>query len=306
MEEAVDAMREAFGQLSGYQAEIPARTSVEGESGVLMVMAGRLSKSSAMGAKLISVFGDNAERGLPVVNAVLVMVDGATGIPLAVVEGSYLTALRTGAASGLATELLSRKGASVLTVFGAGVQARTQVEAIRTVRHIREVRIVSRTRESAESMADELEGLEVRVMEDRAEAVRGADVICTATTSREPVFPGEEVNPGTHVNGLSSLGAEAREVDDAFVSRARIVVDSVEAALEEAGDLVGPIRRNVITRADVYGELGEVVNGRLPGRTDDEQITFFKSVGNAAQDLAMGRRLMVHAAQNDLGTMLEL
>ncbi|MFW6200208.1 MAG: ornithine cyclodeaminase family protein [Gemmatimonadota bacterium] len=306
MEEAVDAMREAFGQLSGYQAEIPARTSVEGESGVLMVMAGRLSKSSAMGAKLISVFGDNAERGLPVVNAVLVMVDGATGIPLAVVEGSYLTALRTGAASGLATELLSRKGASVLTVFGAGVQARTQVEAIRTVRHIREVRIVSRTRESAESMADELEGLEVRVMEDRAEAVRGADVICTATTSREPVFPGEDVDPGTHVNGLSSLGAEAREVDDAFVSRARIVVDSVEAALEEAGDLVGPIRRNVITRADVYGELGEVVNGRLPGRTDDEQITFFKSVGNAAQDLAMGRRLMVHAAQNDLGTMLEL
>lgn len=306
MDEAIDAMREAFGQLSGYQAEIPPRSSVRAEKGVLMVMSGRLSKSNAMGAKLISVFESNAERGLPVVNALLVMVDAATGIPLAVVEGTYLTALRTGAASGLATDLLAREDASVLTVFGAGVQARTQVEAVRAVRSIQEVRIVSRRPESAAELAEELEGVDVEVLEDRTRAVRGAHVVCTATTSYEPVFRGEDLDPGTHVNGLSSLGPDAREVDDGLVTRARIVVDSMEAALEQAGDLVSPIRRNVISRADLYGELGEIVNGRLPGRTGPDQITFFKSVGNAAQDLAMGRRLMVHAAQHDLGTMVEM
>lgn len=306
MEEAIDAMREAFGQLSGYQAEIPPRTSVPAEKGVFMVMPGRLSKSSAMGAKLISVFESNAERGLPVVNALLVMVDAGTGIPLAVVEGAYLTALRTGAASGLATDLLAREDASVLTVFGAGVQARTQVEAVRSVRDIEEVRVVSRKPESAAELAEELDGLTVEALEDRSRAVRGAHVICTATTSVDPVFPGEDVDPGTHVNGLSSLGPEAREVDDDLVTRARIVVDSLESCLGQAGDLADPIRRNVISRADVYGELGEIVNGRLPGRTEPEQITFFKSVGNAAQDLAMGRRLMVHAAQHDLGTMVEM
>lgn len=310
MAEAVDAMREAFGQLSGYQAEIPFRASVPADGGVLLGMPGRLEKSGALGAKLVSIFEGNPQRGLPAVNALLLMMDPETGVPLAVIEGTYLTALRTGAASGLATDLLAQDDAAVLTVFGAGAQARTQVQGVRSVRPLTEVRIVSRTRASAEEMADELrgelEGVSVRVMEDPAAAVRGARVICTATTSAEPVFRGEDVEAGTHVNGVGSYTPEAREVDDAFIERARVVVDSMEVALEEAGDILVPIRRNVISRADLYGELGEIVNGRLPGRTTRDQITFFKSVGNAAQDLAVGRRLLVRATQRNVGTMLEL
>jgi len=277
---------------------------------VMLIMPGRLKESGAFGAKVVSVFEKNPERGLPAVNALVLMVDPTTGLPTAIMEGTYLTALRTGAASGLATELLARRDASVLTVFGAGAQARTQAEAVRAVRPIEEVRVVSRTRASAEAFAEELrEGdgqVEVRVLEDRAEAVRGAHVVCTATTSSHPVFPGEAVDPGVHVNGVGSYRPTDREVDDALVRRARIVVDSMEAAMEEAGDVIGPIRRSVISRTGIYGELGELVNEKKRGREDHDQVTFFKSVGNAAQDLAVGRRVVERAEAEDLGTVVEL
>lgn len=310
MDEAIDAMREAFGQLSAYQADIPLRTAVSGEDGVMLIMPGRLKESGAFGAKVVSVFESNPGRGLAAVNALLLMVDPATGLPRAIADGTYLTALRTGAASGLATDLLAREGASVLTVFGAGAQARTQVAAVRAVRPVEEVRIVSRTRASAEAFAEELRedegGLRVRVVDEPAAAAKGAHVICTATTSSEPVFSGGDVDPGTHVNGIGSYRPTDREVDDTLVSRARIVVDSMDAAMEEAGDVIGPIRRNVISRTGIHGELGDVVNGRKPGRSSDDQITFFKSVGNAAQDLAVGRRLVERAEAEDLGTVVEL
>lgn len=306
MEEAVDAMRRAFGQLSSGDAQVPLRTSVEGEGGVMLVMPGRLRADEAMGAKVVSVFEGNRERGLPAVSALLLLVDPATGIPRAVLEGEALTALRTGAASGLATDLLARGDASVLTVFGAGVQARTQVEGVRAVRPIRELRIVSRTRASAEAFAREVEGVEVRVLDDPAVAVRGAQVICTATTSSEPVFPGEAVDPGTHVNGVGSFTPSTREVDDNLVRRARVVVDSREAALAEAGDLLLPMERGVFSASDVHGELGEIVNGSLSGREDDRQVTFFKSVGSAAQDLAVGRRALERAGSQGIGTVVAL
>jgi len=306
MEGAIAAMEEAFGQLSAYQADIPLRTPVSGEGGVMLLMPGRLKRSGAMGAKMVSVFEDNPERDLPAVNALVLMVDPGTGLPRALIEGGYLTALRTGAASGLATRLLALPDARVLTVFGAGAQARTQVEAVRAVRPIEEVRIVARSRESAGSLASELDGVEARAVEDRAEALRGARVVCTATTSATPVFRGEDVEPGTHVNGIGSYTPKMREVDDELVSRARIVVDSMEAAMEEAGDLIGPIRRNVISRTGLHGELGQIVNGELGGRDDEERVTFFKSVGNAAQDLAVGRRIVEEAEGAGLGTVVEL
>ncbi|HSR41491.1 MAG TPA: hypothetical protein VLL48_04960, partial [Longimicrobiales bacterium] len=153
MDEAIDAMREAFGQLSAFQADIPLRSAVSGEDGVMLIMPGRLKESGAFGAKVVSFFEKNPRRGLPAINALVLMVDPSTGLPTAIMEGAYLTALRTGAASGLATELLPRPEASVLAVFGAGAQARTQVAAVRAVRPIEEVRIVSRTRASAEAFA---------------------------------------------------------------------------------------------------------------------------------------------------------
>jgi ornithine cyclodeaminase len=273
-------------------------------------MPGYLRDSRVLGGKVVSVFGSNARRGLPVVTAVVLLLDAETGLPRALLDGTALTALRTGAASGLATRLLARVEASVLAVFGAGAQARSQIEAVRAVRPIREVRIVSRSRSSAERLAGELDGLagglRVRVLEDRGEAVAGAHVIVAATDSATPVFPGERVEPGAHVNGVGSFTPAMQEVDETLVARARVVIDTREGALAEAGDLILPLRKGLVREEDVNTELGEVVLGRRPGRTRADQVTFFKSVGNAAQDLAVAGHALEAAARLGVGRVAEL
>lgn len=310
MADAIDAMASAFAQLASGRAEIPLRTPVQADGGLALFMPGYLGDSRVLGGKIVSVFQGNAEKGLPVVTAAVILLDPATGLPRALLDGTTLTALRTGAASGLATRLLAREDASVLAVFGAGVQARTQVEAVRAVRAIREIRIVDRSREAAERLAEELRGgpgpLDVRVFIDPEEAARGAHVICTATTSSEPVFPGDAVLPGTHVNGVGSYTKEMQEVDAALVSRAKVIVDTRDGALAEAGDLVIPLRKGILRREELGTELGEVVLGTRPGRTSADEITFFKSVGNAAQDLAVAGLALGAAEREGAGTVVEL
>jgi ornithine cyclodeaminase len=311
MPDAIEAMASAFGQLSSGRAQIPLRTSVDAERGVSLFMPGYLRDTRVLGGKIVSVFGDNPAVGLPVVTAAVLLLDSATGLPRALLDGTALTALRTGAASGLATRLLARPDASVLAVFGAGVQARTQIEAVRAVRPIREIRIVSRTRASAERLARELRGgasdvPTVRVLEDRAEALKGAHVLVAATSSATAVFPGDRVEPGAHVNGIGSYTPEMQEVDEAVVTRALVVVDTREGALAEAGDLIIPLRKGLVREADVNTELGEVLLGRRPGRTREDQLTFFKSVGNAAQDLAVGARALAEAERTGAGKQVEL
>jgi ornithine cyclodeaminase len=310
MTDAIEAMASAFGQLSSGRAEIPLRTSVDAERGVSLFMPGYLRDTRVLGGKIVSVFGDNPEVGLPVVTAAVLLLDSDTGLPRALLDGTALTALRTGAASGLATRLLARADASVLAVFGAGVQARTQIEAVRAVRRIREVRIVSRRRASAERLAGEIKGGRgapvVRVLEDRAEAVRGAHVLVAATSSATPVFPGDRVEGGAHVNGFGSYTPEMQEVDEAVVTRARVVVDTRTGALAEAGDLIIPLRKGLVREADVNTELGEVLLGVRPGRARDDEVTFFKSVGNAAQDLAVAARALAEAERTGAGKQVEL
>jgi ornithine cyclodeaminase len=306
MRQAIDAMREAFGQLSAGHAHVPLRLTMATEKGVTLFMPAYLQATGDLGAKVVSVYGDNPQRGLPMINAVVLVLDNKTGVPLALMDGTYLTALRTGAGAGLATELLARQDASTVAVFGAGAQARTQLEAVRTVRPIREVRIVSRTHASAGRFANELEGVDVRVMDDRSAAVRGADIIVAATTSSTPVFDGNDVEAGTHINALGSFKPEMQEIDARVVRRAKIVVDQRKAALEEAGDLIIPIRQGLISADDIYAELGEIVNGDKAGRTSDDEITFFKSVGNAAQDVATARWVLQAAEEKGLGTVIAL
>jgi ornithine cyclodeaminase/alanine dehydrogenase-like protein (mu-crystallin family) len=310
MTDAIDAMASAFAQLSSGRADIPLRTPVEADGGLALFMPGYLRDSRVLGGKVVSVFTGNAAAGLPVISAAVLLLDPSTGLPRALLDGTVLTALRTGAASGLATRLLAHPDASVLAVFGAGVQARTQIEAVRAVRRVREIRIVSRTKASAERLAAELEGGDdaprVRVVEDPAEAASGAHVLVAATTSAVPVFPGDAVDPGAHVNGVGSYSQEMQEVDAALVARARVVVDTRDGALAEAGDLLIPLRQGLVSE-DVLGtELGEVVLGTRPGRTADDDITFFKSVGNAAQDLAVAALALEAAERTGAGTTVEL
>jgi len=277
---------------------------------VALFMPGHLGETGALGAKVVSVFGGNPARGLPVIHALVLLLDPGTGVPRAVMDGTRLTALRTGAAGGLATDLLARPDASVLAVFGAGVQARTQVEAVRTVRRVREIRLLDSVPAAAERFAEELAGEAgappVRVLSDPRAAVEGADVIVTATTSSHPLFPGDAVAPGTHVSGIGSYTPLMREVDSQLVRRATVVVDTREAALAEAGDLLIPLGEGVIEEDHIVAELGEVVRGLHPGRTRPDEITFFKSVGNAAQDLAVAHLALEEAERRGEGVRVEL
>jgi ornithine cyclodeaminase len=310
MSGAIEAMRAAFAQLSAGHAEVPVRQTLNTESGITLVMPAYVAGESALGAKIVSVFEGNRQRCLPVITGVVLLLDAATGVPVALLEAAELTALRTAAAAGLATSLLAREDASVLALFGAGPQARAQLEAMRAVRPLREVRVVARTRESAVRFATQAASahpeLIVEVPADPNTAVPGADLVVTATTSAAPVFCGSDAQAGCHVNGIGSFRPETREVDTELVRRARVVVDSRDAALAEAGDLLIPIGEGAIDESHIDAELGEIVLGLSgPGRAGRE-ITFFKSVGSAAQDMAVARRIVDHAVAAKLGSLVEI
>jgi len=306
MPAAIDAMREAFAALSAQDATVPMRLALETEHGVSLFMPAHLRESGNAGAKVVSVNPGNAARGLPAIHAVVLVLDVLTGRPTALMDGTWLTALRTGAVGGLAADLLARSDAKTVALFGAGVQARTQLEAVRCVREITEVRVVSRSGASADRLAGEVVGVRAVRVDDANEAIEGADIIIAATSSSTPVFDGARVEPGTHVTGVGSYTLDMREVDTALVQRARIIVDQREAVMEEAGDIVGPIRDGVVDETVIIAEIGEVVLGRVPGRTADSEITFFKSVGNAVQDVAVAARVLAAAESEGHGLVVDL
>ena len=237
--------------------------------------------------------------------------DPATGAPVGLLEGAALTALRTGAASGAATDLLARPEARTVAIFGSGVQARTQFEAVCAVRQLEVAWVFSRSRDHAQAFAIALEReswapASVSVAESPAEAIREADIICTATTSSTPVFDGHDLRPGTHINAIGGYSPTMQEVDSGTVGSSVLVVDSRETALAEAGDLVIPIQAGLFSAGHIHAELGEIVNGTRPGRTDPEQITLFKSVGVAVQDAIAAGRALARAEQLGLGQIIEL
>ncbi len=309
MSEAIEVVREAFSQLSAGQAVVPLRTPVpvEKREAVTLFMPAYLAASDAMGAKVVSVFPGNPARGLPLIHALVLVVDAETGQPTAVMDGTYLTALRTGAASGVATDLLARPDARVAAIFGAGAQARTQLEAVCTVRTIERVWVFDAVPELAVAYAEEMAQhghpipATISVAESPAQAVRDADVICTATTSTRPVFEDADLKPGVHINGIGSYTPEMQEIPAATVARAKVVVDSRGASLAEAGDLILPLQQGLINEADIHGEIGEVAAGKIPGRQAEDEVTFFKSVGVAVQDVAVAELVLRRAAALSLG-----
>ena len=303
---AIDAMRDAFAAVSGGEATVPIRLGLETEHGVSLFMPAYLSAIGAAGAKVVSVNPGNAAVGLPVIHGVVLVIEATTGRPIALMDGTWLTALRTGAVGGLAADLLARPDASTVALFGAGVQARTQLEAVRCVRSITTVRIVSATGASADRLTAELDGIDALRVDDPDAALLGADIVIAATNSATPVFDGSRIEPGTHVTGVGSFTTEMREVDTELIRRARVVVDQREAILEEAGDIVGPIRDGDVDESVMAAEIGEIVLGRAPGRTHADEITFFKSVGNAAQDVAVAARVLAAAERESLGVVVEL
>jgi len=306
MPAAIDVMRSAFSALADGSAIVPLRLALETEHGVSLLMPAHISGSGQTGAKIVSVNPGNADIGLPVIHAVVLVLDPTTGRALALMDGTWLTALRTGAIGGLAADLLAREEASTVALFGSGVQARTQLQAVRCVRPVTDVRVVSPDGAGADAFVAELEGVAARRVEDPDEAIEGADIIIAATNSSTPVFDGAKVEPGTHVTGVGSFTPAMREVDTALIRRARVIVDQREAVLAEGGDIAGPIADGDVDASVMAAEIGEVILGREAGRTSPEEITFFKSVGNAVQDISVAALVLAAAEEDGLGVLVDI
>lgn len=307
MRQAIDAVREGFVALSAGRARVPLRSALETPGGVLLTMPAQIEGAPVSAVKVVAVCPANPSRGLPTIHAAVLVTDAQTGEPLALMDGRILTALRTGAASGLATELLAVPGASVLAVIGAGAQARTQVAAVCAVRPIAEIRVYSLA--GAEQMAEELRGLydaRIVVAPTAHAALDGAQVVIAATNSATPVVRLADLAPGAHVNGIGSFTPQMQEIAADVVLAARVVVDHRASAWAEAGDLIIPRDQGVIAEDKVYAEIGEIAAGLKPGRQNPGEITFFKSVGNAVQDAALAARVLAAAQERGLGTEVAL
>jgi ornithine cyclodeaminase len=308
MSAAIDAVAAAFARLAAGGATVPLRTVVEvpEQDAVSLFMPAYMAptagEGAALGMKIVNIFPYNhANHQLPTINAVVLLINPQTGQPLAVMDAGYLTALRTGAGSGVATRYMARPESKVLALFGAGAQARTQVLAVCAERPIERILIVNRWRERAESLIALLQQdgvqADLSIAANSSEALAEADIVCCATSSPTPVFADAELRPGTHINAVGAFKPELAEVPPATVQRARLIVDQREAAWAEAGDLIQPRDAGLISEDHPAGELGQLVNGQVAGRTNPEEITFFKSVGNAVQDLAVAALAFAQASR---------
>jgi len=315
MAEAIRLMGVAFAELSAGRAQAPLRTPLHNAElgGVSLFMPAAVPAVGGLGLKVVSVFPTNAARGLPTILALIALLDAETGQPLALLDGTFLTALRTGAVSGKATELLARPDARTLLCIGAGAQAFTQIWATCTARPgIERIVVASRTRARAEALVERLRaelpelGARATVADDLRAAVASADIICAATSATTPVFEDADLRPGTHINAVGAYNHTMREIPAGTVVRARVVVDEVAAALAEAGDLIAPLEAGLIDRAHLGTELGHVVSGEQPGRTSADEITLFKSVGNAVQDIAVARFAVERAEATGRGQRVTL
>ena len=311
MSECISVMAEAFVSLACGEAHQPLRTIFRPPEvkGVLALMPTfRASPSALFGLKAICVFPGNAAIGKDAHQGGVMLFDGTTGELLAVVNASAITAIRTAAVSGLATRLLAREDAGDLAIIGAGVQARPHLIAMNCVRRLRRVRIASRNFENAQRLANEMQpqlSTLVEPVETVEAALRGADIIVTATTSREPVLERKWISPGAHINAIGTFSPKAREVDTATMVAASLFVDVRESALNEAGDYLIAANEGAIGPEHILADLGEVLTGVHSGRTSPEEITLFKSLGLAIEDLAAAARAYQKAQDQDFGSWVE-
>jgi ornithine cyclodeaminase/alanine dehydrogenase-like protein (mu-crystallin family) len=288
MQGAIDALEAAFRE-GDPSLVAPLRSSLATASGTLLMMpaAGR----SGVGVKLVTLSEFNPQHGLPFLHGLYVLFDGETQRPEAVIDGTELTALRTAAVSGLATRHLARPDARRLVLFGAGVQAAAHLEAMTAVRPVEEVVVVSRSAGPATVLAERAAGIGLRASVGSAEAVADADLVCTCTTSAVSVFDGKLLAAGAHVNAVGAYLPNDRELDTETIRRAKVVVETREVAMAEAGDVLIPIQEGVIGADHIRADLAEVVRGAVI-RTADDDVTVFESVGMAFEDLVVARAAM--------------
>ena len=310
MSECIDEMAEVFALDAQGRVDSPMRSRLGAPDGDVLVMPSMAKRAAAEASvKVVSVFPNN-RKGVPSINAVTILVDGKTGETRGMLSGGVLTAIRSGAVSGLSCRYLARRDSKTLGMVGAGGMAYQQVNGVVSeLRSIEKVRIFSMdptgSKALAKRCADSL-GVEAKVVERVEACVRGSDVVVTATTSKTPVFKSSAVEEGTHVISMGSYRPEAREVDSDFVSRSSIFVDSREAVLEEAGDLLIPIGEGRLSKKAIVAELSELVSGKKRGRASRSEVTFFKCVGLAFEDNAAGWLAYRGAMRRGIGKWMDL
>jgi ornithine cyclodeaminase/alanine dehydrogenase-like protein (mu-crystallin family) len=299
---AIEQTRKAFGDLSAGRAVMPMRSCVETESGDLHLMPACL-EDTGLCVKMVLTYPGNRQRNLPVIQGMLLIFDPATGTPRALMDCGRLTAIRTGAGGGLALQLLARPDSRAMLLIGAGAQGRMQAEAALVAREIQHIFVCDRNRETAESLRaallDRPDPPGVTVVEEPDAVVGEVDVVVTATTSHTPVFDGRRLRAGTHVTAVGSYRPDRRELDAHTVRQAYVVVDSHRSATTEAGDLI-------LAGREPDAELGQIVNGTAAGRSGEDQITVFKSVGVAVQDAAAAAWVLQQAEAQEVGVLVEM
>jgi alanine dehydrogenase len=311
MSDGIEVMEAALKMLARGEALLPLRTMLllPNGSDLMGLMPAYLSGIQALGVKVIAAFPSNAGTEYDSHQGVVLLFDGEHGLLRAIVDGTAITAIRTAAVSGVATRWLARPEAGDLALIGAGTQASTHLAAMRSVRTLRRVRVFSQPLEGAQQFAareSKRHGLNVEVMATAQAAVTGADLICTVSTSPEPVVRGEWLAPGAHINAVGAFSPATRELDTAAVARARLYVDRREATLKEAGEFIIPQREGAIDERHIVGEVGEGLLGSVPGRQSPEEITLFKSLGIAIEDLAAADHVYKKAQQTGIGTWVEM
>ena len=311
LDELISALEQAHVQFSAGKVVMPVRLVVPLPEigGRITSMPAFMSEGKALGIKIISYFRDNPKQDLPPILATISMYSAETGKLEVLMDGVYITAIRTACASAMATKALARPETPVLGVLGAGTQARTHIRALSRVRSIERVLIWSPSRVNAIYVREELEGelgIEIHPQESAEAVVREADILTAVTDAAEPILKAEWLKPGVHINAVGSHRPEAREMGSDTVKRATVVVDSLDAINTECGDILLAVKEGAITPDHVRGEIGEVLSGAKPGRTRDDEITMYKSVGIAAQDVAAASLVYRRALEQGVGTEVEM
>jgi alanine dehydrogenase len=311
IDELIDALAQAHVQYSTGNAVMPVRLVVPLPQiqGRITSMPGFLTEDKALGMKVVTYFQDNPKNNLPAILATIMLFSAETGKIIATMDGSYITAIRTACASALATKALANPQTVALGILGAGVQARTHIQALIRVRKIEKIKLYSPSGASAAAVKKEMESqlkCAIDVANSAEEAVRGADLVVTATTAKEPILRSAWLKPGVHINAVGSHRPDLREIDGATLARAKIIVDSRDAIMAECGDILLALKEKSIAENAIHAEIGEVLAKVKAGRTDQNEITLYKSVGIAIQDVAAANLVYRKALDKGVGTTVEL
>lgn len=311
MEKCIEIMAETFQALERGELIQPLRSVMRlaNNRDLLGIMPASLTNKAVMGIKVISVFPDNFKKGLSSHQGVILLFENETGNLIAIIDGDTITATRTGAVSAVATRSLAREDSSVLAILGSGVQAHEHLRSLLKVRDIKEVRVWDIFKKGSQVFAEKesrKHNISVNAVETVEDAVKEADIICTVTAAKEPILNADWVREGSHINAIGACSPSTRELDSATVARSRLFADSRVSLLNESGDFLIPKKQGILDDDHIQGELGEVLSGKIDGRKNPEEVTLFKALGLAVEDLAASYYVYTKARENKLGTFLSL